>query len=135
MCNTIHTDKKSRVRKIKPEGIGWKLFEQSKTIPVKLLSLVALISYDNCSSDGWIGWNSKMQPKEGGFCFFKTKKAAEDALVIWKTYSLCAKNPSLNPFTKKIEYSGGLVTQTERGFVGNLHPIRMGLCKSFKVID
>ena len=131
MCNTIHTDKESRVRKIKPEGIGWKLFEQSKTIPVELLSLVSLISYDNCSPDGWIGWNSKMQPRESGFCFFKTKKDAEGALVKWQKYSTLRRNPCM----RKIKYSGGLVTQTERGFVGNLHPIRMGLCKSFKVID
>ena len=131
MCNTIHTDKKSRVRKIKPEGIGWKLFEQSKTIPVKLLSLVSSLQYDNCSADGWIGWNSKMQPKESGFCFFKTKKAAEAALVMWKKYSMCTKNACI----RKLKYSGGLVTQIEHGFVGRARPIRMGLCKSFKVID
>jgi len=129
MCNKIHTNKESRVRKIKPEGIGWKLFEQSRTTPVELLSLVRSIKYDNCSPDGWVGWQDTMEG--AGFCFLKTKKAAKAAWVMWKKYAMCAKNVCM----RKIKYSGGLVTQIEHGFVGRAHPVRMGLCKSFKVID
>uniref|UniRef100_A0A6H1ZNA5 Uncharacterized protein n=1 Tax=viral metagenome TaxID=1070528 RepID=A0A6H1ZNA5_9ZZZZ len=132
MCNKIHTNRESRVRKIKPEGMGWKLFEQSETTPVELLSLVSLIQYENCSQDGWVLWRSKRKcATEAGFCFFRTKKDAETASVNWYKYARCAKNVCI----RKIKYSGGLVTQIEHGFVGRAHPIRMGLCKSFKVID
>ena len=88
MCNAIHTDKESRVRKIKSEGVGWKLFEQSRTTPGELLSLVRSNKYKSCTNDGWVQWWTH---NVGAFCFFKTKKEAKTALVAWEKYARCAK--------------------------------------------
>lgn len=113
MCNYIHIDNKSRVRKIKSDGIGWKLFYIDGS------SLTFRKGYQNKDKTGWVKWMDKYAGD--GFCFFRTKNEALRAQGAWSSYSKL----------EKIEYRKGLVSQREAGFTGDA--IRMALCKEFRV--
>lgn len=124
MCNQIHRDKESRVRKIAESGVGWKIFSP------KLGSMSGRFPNRYWSDkDRWIRWDRDLAyPDDAGFCFFRTKREAFRCLEAWNS------SLSSNNIVRKIRYRGGLISQWEKG-ITNKGIFRIALCTEFKIED
>uniref|UniRef100_A0A6M3KD96 Uncharacterized protein n=1 Tax=viral metagenome TaxID=1070528 RepID=A0A6M3KD96_9ZZZZ len=140
MCNKVHrtikdTEKVTynghrpnwnpKFRKIKPKGIGYKLFN------VKDSMLVPLYQYNPYSMNGKpvhpreekIVWNNVWEGD--GFCFFKSKQEAVKVKG--------SDHTNYRIVVRKIAYEQGIGTFSTPEVTGYM--IRCAIAKVFKVID
>jgi hypothetical protein len=114
MCNSLH----GKVKKIKPSGIGYKIFS-CRTFGSRRV-LTPMYSNHIYYKTKWNRWNKKINKYDDGFCFFSTKAGA---------VSYMQNNRYLVIY--KIKYSKGLgkiIHQTPCEFT------TFSLCKSFKLL-
>ena len=120
MCNRLHKKSKNKFRRIKDEGVGWKLFNKryrDDYCPVCRYGYELKIGET-------ITWDIV---KDGdGFCFFLKKADAVKAV----------KTSWLSPLVVvcKISYSGGLGTFEETGDLSWPPGIRFAIAKKFTIL-
>lgn len=138
MCNKVHLSHEGYQETIKRKGRGWKLFRRN-TVDGSLQALVERASYTTKEKDnsGWVEWDEIRNPsltcpnQEKGFCFFTTKRKAEQGFKAWEEGSW---DHGLGMELHPIKYEGGLVEQDEIHFVSG-HRIRIALCKRFLILS
>lgn len=121
MCNRLHHDSKP----IPKKGYGYKLFYMLDGKPTQLYGVDG---YDT-SPDKWIRWNrgsSLLAPGTYGFCFFRTRQAAQ---LVFERYHRV-------PFIvlSRIQYREGLGRHIEKSMIEDMK-IPIALCKEFKILD
>lgn len=134
MCNFVHRKKfrwcsevgetiDPKFRRIKTEGIGYKLFvlEDNKLYAAFGGSYIK-------DYDGWIRWDVFYTQEDAGFCFFATLAQANKALE-----SLIEDSLYKNIVIRKIQYKQGLGSFNSPEMDGKLR--RFCIAKEFKVID
>ena len=125
-------------RHIPKNGIGYKIFRKGG------LSLIDGESYVRTRErNGWIQWHFS---RHFGFCFFRTRKAAEDCLDTIKKekskgevyentylYGLWNYLTIEDLEVREIEYRRGLLERLEYNFT-TTKVQRVALCKMFRIL-
>ena len=124
MCNHLHENSKP----IPKSGIGWKLFVLSSN--GQLGSIFGIRSiYQKVGRSKYITWNfySSYVGVGDGFCFFTTKKEAENLL-----HDLHKDRFYGNVILVKIFYQGGMGEHKENSITSR-RSYETALCKKFKL--
>jgi len=118
MCNSLHSNSVP----IPKTGYGWKIVNIDRE--GNIYAAVLHVKYKS-GKDGIIKWDEK----DGGFCFFLSKKEAIRANIahVWPL------NLEQKIIKIKIRYGDGLGKHNETKFIGG-YSFEIALCKKFRFI-